>query len=62
MLDNTFYFIFDIDNSHQLIVNVPREALDLENIDWLVEKNHSHGSLAHHVREGSFILDTHLKE
>ncbi|WP_235180719.1 hypothetical protein [Helicobacter pylori] len=38
------------------------EALDLENIDRLVEKNHSHGSLARHVREGYFILDTHLKE
>ncbi len=87
LLDDAFYFIFDIDNSHQLIVNVsrkelrdmrlpsnfldeklefiievPREALDLENIDRLVEKNHSHGSLARHVREGSFILDTHLKE
>ncbi len=67
LLDNTFHFIFDIGNplleeSSQLIVEVPREALDLENIDRLVEKNHSHGSLAHHVREGSFILDTHLKE
>ncbi|WRG57563.1 hypothetical protein E5E17_03170 [Helicobacter pylori] len=67
LLDNTFHFIFDVSNpllkeSSQLIVEVPREALDLENIDRLVEKNHSHGSLARHVREGSFILDTHLKE
>ncbi len=67
LLDNTFHFIFDVGNpllkeSSQLIIEVPREALDLENIDRLVEKNHSHGSLARHVREGSFILDTHLKE
>ncbi len=67
LLGNTFHFIFNVGNSllkesSQLIIEVPREALDLENIDRLVEKNHSHGSLAHHVREGSFILDTHLKE
>ncbi|WP_120807934.1 hypothetical protein [Helicobacter pylori] len=67
LFDNTFHFIFDVGNSllkesSQLIIEVPREALDLENVDWLVEKNHSHGSLARHVREGSFILDTHLKE
>ncbi|WP_258221036.1 hypothetical protein [Helicobacter pylori] len=63
---NTFHFIFDIvnflDEKSEFIIEVPREALDLENIDRLVEKNHSHGSLARHVREGSFILDTHLKE
>ncbi len=63
---NTFHFIFDIvnflDEKLEFIIEVPREALDLENIDRLVEKNHSHGSLARHVREGSFILDTHLKE
>ncbi|MGL2501406.1 hypothetical protein ACOWN0_06485 [Helicobacter pylori] len=67
LLDNTFHFIFNVGNSllkesSQLIIEVPREALDLENIDRLVEKNHSHGSLACHVREGYFILDTHLKE
>ncbi|WRB33702.1 hypothetical protein KVM43_03240 [Helicobacter pylori] len=67
LLDNTFHFIFNVGNSllkesSQLIIEVPREALDLENIDRLVEKNHSHGSLARHVREGSFILDTHLKD
>ncbi|MCQ2729329.1 hypothetical protein JT153_04300 [Helicobacter pylori] len=63
---NAFYFIFDIvnflDEKLEFIIEVPREALDLENIDRLVEKNHSHGSLARHVREGYFILDTHLKE
>ncbi|OOP84052.1 hypothetical protein B0X34_07915 [Helicobacter pylori] len=63
---NTFHFIFDIvnflDEKLEFIIEVPREALDLENIDRLVEKNHSHGSLARHVREGYFILDTHLKE
>ncbi|WP_437342243.1 hypothetical protein [Helicobacter pylori] len=64
---NTFHFIFNVGNSllkesSQLIIEVPREALDLENVDRLIEKNHSHGSLARHVREGSFILDTHLKE
>ncbi|WP_231854614.1 hypothetical protein [Helicobacter pylori] len=63
---NTFHFIFDIvnflDEKLEFIIEVPREALDLENIDRLVEKNHSHGSLACHVREGYFILDTHLKE
>ncbi len=67
LLDNTFHFIFNVGNSllkesSQLIIEVPKEALDLENIDRLVEKNHSHGSLARHVREGYFILDTHLKE
>lgn len=50
---NTFHFIFDI-------VNFLDEKLEF--IIRLVEKNHSHGSLARHVREGSFILDTHLKE
>ncbi|PUD74770.1 hypothetical protein C2R64_06740 [Helicobacter pylori] len=66
LLDEAFYFIFDIvnflDEKLEFIIEVPREALDLENIDRLVEKNHSHGSLARHVREGYFILDTHLKE
>ncbi|MDO7814061.1 hypothetical protein Q6A66_07680 [Helicobacter pylori] len=42
LLDNTFHFIFDVGNpllkeSSQLIIEVPREALDLENIDKLVE-------------------------
>ncbi len=62
---NTFHFIFDIvnflDEKLEFIIEVPREALDLENVDRLVE-NYSHGSLSTYVREGSFILDTHLKE
>ncbi|GAA8553233.1 hypothetical protein FIM66_01385 [Helicobacter pylori] len=42
LLDNTFHFIFDVGNpllkeSSQLIVEVPREELDLENVDKLVE-------------------------
>ncbi|GAA9390517.1 hypothetical protein HpHA273_12040 [Helicobacter pylori] len=42
LLDNTFHFIFDIGNpllkeSSQLIVEVPRKALDLENVDELVK-------------------------
>ncbi|WP_187905846.1 hypothetical protein [Helicobacter pylori] len=42
LLDNTFHFIFDVSNpllkeSSQLIVEVPREELDLENVDKLVE-------------------------
>ncbi|MBH0291646.1 hypothetical protein BGL87_02640 [Helicobacter pylori] len=66
LLDNTFHFIFGVGNpllkeSSQLIVEVPRKELDLENVDRLVE-NYSHGSLSTYVREGSFILDTHLKE
>ncbi|WP_241896530.1 hypothetical protein [Helicobacter pylori] len=62
---NTFHFIFDIvnflDEKLEFIIEVPREALDLENVDRLVE-NYSHGSLSTYVREGFFILDTHLKE
>lgn len=62
---NTFHFIFDIvnflDEKLEFIIEMPREALDLENVDRLVE-NYSHGSLSTYVREGSFILDTHLKE
>ncbi|GAA8614953.1 hypothetical protein HpBT319_10820 [Helicobacter pylori] len=42
LLDNTFHFIFDIGNpllkeSSQLVIEVPREALDPENVDRLVE-------------------------
>ncbi len=42
LLGNTFHFIFDVGNpllkeSSQLIVEVPREELDLENVDKLVE-------------------------
>ncbi len=72
LLDNTFHFIFDIGNpllkeSSQLIIEVPREALDLENVDRLVEymlspyNDHSQGSLVYHISEGSYIIDLHLK-
>ncbi|MCQ2928136.1 hypothetical protein JT231_07195 [Helicobacter pylori] len=41
LLDNTFHFIFDIvnflDEKLEFIIEVPREALDLENVDKLVE-------------------------
>ncbi len=42
LLDNTFHFIFDVGNPllkelSQLVIEVPREALDLENVDRLVE-------------------------
>lgn len=42
VLDSAFYFIFDVGNPllkkpSQLIVEVPREALDLENADRLVK-------------------------
>ncbi|GAA7719110.1 hypothetical protein JP0160_11170 [Helicobacter pylori] len=71
LLDNTFHFIFDVGNpllkeSSQLVIEVPREALDLENIDQLVEymlspcNNHSQGSLVYHISEGSYIIDLHL--
>ncbi|BAJ55277.1 hypothetical protein [Helicobacter pylori] len=70
LLDNTFHFIFDIGNpllkeSSQLVVEVPREALDLENVDRLVEYmlspyNHKQGSLVYHISEGSYIIDLHL--
>ncbi|ADI34757.1 Hypothetical protein HPV225_0680 [Helicobacter pylori v225d] len=54
LLDNTFHFIFDIGNpllkeSSQLVIEVPREALDLENVD-----------LISHISEGSYIIDLHL--
>ncbi len=62
---NTFHFIFDIvnflDEKLEFIIEVPREALDLENIDRLIDCSY-YGSLAHYISEGSFILDTHLKE
>ncbi|WQT29681.1 hypothetical protein FE843_02505 [Helicobacter pylori] len=71
LLDNTFHFIFDIGNpllkeSSQLVIEVPRETLDLENVDRLVEymlspyNNHSQGSLVYHISEGSYIIDLHL--
>lgn len=71
LLDNTFHFIFDIGNpllkeSSQLIVEMPREALDLENVDRLVEytlspyNNYSQSSFVYHISEGSYIIDLHL--
>ncbi|WQT01134.1 hypothetical protein E5D97_03840 [Helicobacter pylori] len=71
LLDNTFHFIFDIGNpllkeSSQLVIEVPREALDLENVDRLVEymlspyNNYSQGSLVYHISESSYIIDLHL--
>ncbi len=71
LLDNTFHFIFNIGNpllkeSSQLVVEVPREALDLENVDELVEymlspyNDHSQGSFVYHISEGSYIIDLHL--
>ncbi len=71
LLDNTFHFIFDIGNpllkeSSQLVVEVPRVALDLENVDRLVEymlspyNDHSQGSFVYHISEGSYIIDLHL--
>ncbi len=67
LLDNTFHFIFDVGNplleeSSQLIVEMPREALDLKNADRLVEhtlspyNNYSQGSLVYHISEGSYII------
>ncbi|WP_120884783.1 hypothetical protein [Helicobacter pylori] len=71
LLDNTFHFIFNVGNpllkeSSRLIIEMPREALDLENVDRLVEymlspyNNYSQGSFAYHISEGSYIIDLHL--
>ncbi|GAA6927093.1 hypothetical protein CHC165_11500 [Helicobacter pylori] len=71
LLINTFHFIFDVGNSllkesSWLIVEVPREALDLENVDRLVEymlsphNDCSQGSLVYHISESSYIIDLHL--
>ncbi|GAA6834553.1 hypothetical protein HpBTM70_12010 [Helicobacter pylori] len=81
LLDNTFHFIFDIGNpllkeSSQLIVEVPRKALDLENVDELVKsilllnnnlKSHvsegkllPNNNLKCYISEGSYIIDLHL--
>nr|WP_187851560.1 hypothetical protein [Helicobacter pylori] len=66
---NTFHFIFNIinflDEKLEFIIEVPRETLDLENVDRLVEcmlspNNHSQGSLVYHISEGSYIIDLHL--
>ncbi|WP_120907678.1 hypothetical protein [Helicobacter pylori] len=76
LLDNTFHFIFDVGNpllkeSSQLIIEVPREALDLENVDRLIENTLSlspspydnilsKNSLICHLNQGSYIIDLHL--
>ncbi|MCQ2785089.1 hypothetical protein JT157_06430, partial [Helicobacter pylori] len=74
LLDNTFNFIFNIGNSllreaSQLIIEVPREALNLENVDRLVENTLSlspydnilsENSLICHLNQGSYIIDLHL--
>ncbi|GAA6826132.1 hypothetical protein VN1226_09470 [Helicobacter pylori] len=81
LLDNTFHFIFDIGNpllkaSSQLIVEMPREALDLESVDKLVKnilllnnnlKYHvsegillPNNNLECYISEGSYIIDLHL--
>ncbi|RVZ27767.1 hypothetical protein [Helicobacter pylori] len=74
LLDNTFHFIFDVGNSllkesSQLIIEVPREALDLENVDRLIENTlspyethsvYSESSLVYHLNQGSYIIDLHL--
>ncbi|WQW81519.1 hypothetical protein KVM82_03270 [Helicobacter pylori] len=80
LLDNTFHFIFNVGNSllkesSQLIIEVPREALDLENIDRLIKNtlsSHrvcfcseiysacSENSLICHLNQGSYIIDLHL--
>nr|WP_236637735.1 hypothetical protein [Helicobacter pylori] len=74
VLDSVFHFIFDVGNpllkeSSQLIVEMPREALDLldlENADRLVEymlsshNDYSQGSLVYHISESSYTIDLHL--
>ncbi|GAA8351387.1 hypothetical protein KH0195_03720 [Helicobacter pylori] len=72
LLDNTFHFIFDVGNpllkeSSQLIIEVPREALDLENIDRLIKNTLSpydnilsENSLIYHLNQSSYIIDLRL--
>ncbi|MCQ2857997.1 hypothetical protein JT087_07645 [Helicobacter pylori] len=69
LLDNTFHFIFDIvnflDEKLEFIIEVPREALDLENVDRLIENTLydnilSENSLICHLNQGSYIIDLHL--
>ncbi|WRA32639.1 hypothetical protein KVK15_03305 [Helicobacter pylori] len=80
LLDNTFHFIFNVGNSllkesSQLIIEVPRKALDLENIDRLIKNtlsSHrvcfcseiysvcSENSLICHLNQGSYIIDLRL--
>ncbi|GAA9380611.1 hypothetical protein BTM415_12070 [Helicobacter pylori] len=67
LLDNTFHFIFDIGNpllkeSSQLIVEVPRKALDLENVDELVKSILLlNNNLKSHVSEGKLLPNNNLK-
>ncbi len=70
LLDNTFHFIFNVGNpllkeSSQLIVEMPREVLNLENVDRLVEYMLSpcdiyEGSFVYHISEGSYTINLHL--
>ncbi len=76
LLDNTFHFIFDVGNpllkeSSQLIIEVPREALDLENVDRLIKNTLplspydnilSENSLIYHLNQGSYIIDLRLTD
>ncbi|MEE9094076.1 hypothetical protein VXM97_04615 [Helicobacter pylori] len=65
--DNTFHFIFDIGNpllkeSSQLIIEMPREALDLENVDELVKSILLlNNNLKSHVSEGKLLPNNNLK-
>nr|WP_240649768.1 hypothetical protein [Helicobacter pylori] len=64
-LDNTFHFIFDVGNpllkeSSQLIIEVPREALDLENIDRLIKNTLSLSPYDNILSENSLIY--HLNQ
>ncbi|GAA7924681.1 hypothetical protein COL401_07100 [Helicobacter pylori] len=70
IIDNVFDINASLGNyllkeSSQLIIEVPREALDLENVDRLVENTLSHrvyseSSLVYHLNKGSYIIDLHL--
>ncbi|MCQ2946615.1 hypothetical protein JT108_06250, partial [Helicobacter pylori] len=68
-----FHFIFDVgnflDEKLEFIIEVPREALDLENVDRLIENTLSlspydnilsENSLICHLNQGSYIIDLHL--
>ncbi|GAA9286868.1 hypothetical protein TH0233_10690 [Helicobacter pylori] len=67
MLDSAFHFIFDVGNpllkeSSQLIVEVPRKALDLENVDELVKSILLlNNNLKFHVSEGKLLPNNNLK-
>ncbi len=66
VLDSAFYFIFDVGNpllkeSSQLVIEVPREALDLENVDEFVKSILLlNNNLKCYISEGSYIIDLHL--